>query len=90
MSQLEESILSLTEVVLMQDYSGHWYVLPSDLQDEFVNNCSDELFVDCGLFDDKYGRYRTGGGPNRGPKLYVLYTFFLVVALGTGLVYSYA
>jgi hypothetical protein len=50
-----------------QDESGHWYVLPYDLKDEFSKDGEDEDFVDSGEFDSKWGQYMTGGALNLVP-----------------------
>lgn len=47
-------------VKVVQDDSGHWYVIPADLGDSFDEDLQDEDSD----FDEKYGKYRTGGGPN--------------------------
>ncbi len=54
----------MQKVKAIQDDSCHWYVLPIDLVDEFDKDGQDEDFVDGGGFDDKYGKYRTGGDLN--------------------------
>ncbi len=54
----------MQKVKAIQDDSCHWYVLPIDLVDEFDKDGQDEDFVDGGEFDDKYGKYRTGGDLN--------------------------
>lgn len=54
----------MQKVKVTQDESGHWYILPNELYEEFGKDGEDEDFVDGGLFDDKYGKYRTGGGIN--------------------------
>jgi hypothetical protein len=55
---------TLQKVNAVQDDSGHWYVIPISLSNEFSDECYDEDFVDSGKFDNKYGRYRTGGDLN--------------------------
>ena len=54
----------IQKVKVIKDESGHWYVLPNDLVNEFRKDAQNSNFVDCGDFDDKYGKYRTGGDPN--------------------------
>jgi hypothetical protein len=51
----------IQKVKAVEDESGHWHVLPNDLLDDFWKDGKDEDFVDSGGFDDKYGKYRTGG-----------------------------
>jgi hypothetical protein len=55
---------TLQKVKVVQDESGHWYVLPNELLDSFYNEEGNEEFVDSGGFDDKYGKYMTGGALN--------------------------
>lgn len=47
-----------------QDESGHWYVIPNELYDEFIQDEQNEDMIDNGWFDDKWGKYRTGGDLN--------------------------
>jgi hypothetical protein len=47
-------------VKVVQDDSGHWYVIPAELEDSFDEDLQDEDSD----FGEKYGKYRTGGGPN--------------------------
>ena len=54
----------LQKVKAIEDESGHWYVLPNDLLSDFFKDGEDEDFVDSGKFDNKYGKYRTGGDLN--------------------------
>ena len=54
----------MQKVKVTMDESGHWYVLPDDIYDEFVQDEENEDMIDSGKFDDKYGQYRTGGGIN--------------------------
>ena len=54
----------MKKVKAIQDNSCHWYVVPIDLVDQFYKDMQDEDFVDSGKFDDKYGKYMTGGGLN--------------------------
>lgn len=60
----------MKKVTVIQDESSHWYILPSELVDNFRNDHEDEDFIDSGGFDDKYSEYRTGGGPNE-TQLYI-------------------
>lgn len=46
------------------DDDGHWYVLPYELRNKFITDVSDDSIVDNGIFDDRYGKYRTGGSLN--------------------------
>jgi hypothetical protein len=54
----------MEKVKAVQDDSSHWYVLPINLVSEFYEDLQDEDFVDGGKFDDKYGKYKTGGDLN--------------------------
>lgn len=54
----------MQKVILVQDDSSHWYVIPSYLHEEFYADVENEDFVDSGRFDEKYGKFRTGGSPN--------------------------
>lgn len=60
----ETNGLELKKVKATKDESGHWYVIPNDLYDEFDEDGQNEDFVDSGEFDNKYGNYRTGGDLN--------------------------
>lgn len=53
------------KVKAITDDSGHWYVIPNDMINEFRKDEQNEDFVDSGRFDDKYGKYQTGGDLNR-------------------------
>jgi hypothetical protein len=55
---------TLQLVKAVEDDSGHWYVIPNRLLDEFYKDGENEEFVDSGDFDNKYGKYRTGGDLN--------------------------
>lgn len=54
----------LQEVKAVQDDSGHWYVIPNGLLESFRKDEQNEDFVDSGKFDEKYGKYMTGGDLN--------------------------
>lgn len=59
----------MTRVYCTKDDSGHWYVIPYELKDDFNLLITDmdnepfnyDLFQE---FEDKYGYYRTGGDLN--------------------------
>ena len=51
-------------VKAVHDDSGHWYVIPDELWDAFYEDLEDEEMGVSGEFDDKYGKYRTGGDLN--------------------------
>jgi hypothetical protein len=54
----------IQKVKAIKDDSGHWFVIPNDLYDDFYEDLGDINFVDSGGFDEKYGKYMTGGGLN--------------------------
>jgi hypothetical protein len=54
----------MEKVKAITDDSGHWYVIPNDLLNEFRKDEEDEDFVYSGEFDKKYGKYSTGGDLN--------------------------
>lgn len=55
----------MENTILVQDDDCHWYRLPRELEEDFYMDLQDEDFADSGRFDEKYGKYMTGGGPNR-------------------------
>jgi len=59
------------KVKAVTDDSGHWYLIPNELEDDFDRDLQDEEMVDSGAFDDKYGQYATGGDLNL-TQLYIL------------------
>lgn len=54
----------MQKVKAIQDESGHWYVIPNDLVNDFYKDELDESMIDSGEFDDKWGNYMTGGDLN--------------------------
>ncbi len=54
----------LRKVKAISDESGDWYVIPNELFESFLEDEQNEDFVDSGEFDNKYGKYRTGGDLN--------------------------
>lgn len=50
----------MTKVKAVQDDSGHWYLIPNGLIDDFDSDLEDEDFD----FGAKYGEYMTGGDLN--------------------------
>ena len=59
----------MIKVKAVQDDSGHWYIIPNELCDEFINIMDDiehyennEKYVR--EFEDKFSHYRTGGDLN--------------------------
>ncbi len=56
--------MELKKVKATQDDSCHWYVIPNELFREFNEDCDNEEMADSGEFDEKYGKYQTGGDLN--------------------------
>ena len=54
----------MVKVKAIQDESGHWYVIPNNLLSEFRKDELNESMIDSGKFDDKWGKYMTGGDLN--------------------------
>ena len=54
----------MKKVKVITDESGHWYVIPNDLIDDFYKDSEDNSMIDSGEFDSKWGIYRTGGDLN--------------------------
>ena len=52
------------KVSVVQDESFHWYVIPEKLLPFFRIDEEDYSMIDSGQFDDKWGKYRTGGDLN--------------------------
>jgi hypothetical protein len=51
---------SLREVKAVKDYAGEWYVIPTELHEEFYDSCFYEIIGDLKNFDSKWGGYRIG------------------------------
>jgi hypothetical protein len=56
--------MALQKVSAVQDDSSHWYIVPSESSKEFYENNENEQMNDTGDFDEKWGKYRTGGDLN--------------------------
>jgi hypothetical protein len=55
----------MQKVKAVRDDSGHWYVMPNEVCIiEFFKDLNNEDMVDSGQFDEKYGKYMTGGDLN--------------------------
>ncbi len=54
----------MKKVKAVKDDSGHWYVIPNNLYEEFIKDEQNEDMIDSGKFDEKYGKYMTGGDLN--------------------------
>ena len=57
----------MTRVYVTEDESGHAFVIPYDMKEEFFKDEQDEDMIDSGEFDSKWGKYMTGGGLNLVP-----------------------
>lgn len=55
---------NLVPVKALKDDSGHWYVIPADCEEEFDLDLEDETDEYGNNFNDKWGKYRTGGDLN--------------------------
>lgn len=54
----------MQKVKATKDDSGHWYVIPNDLYEEFCLDERNEEMIYTGEWDEKWGKYMTGGGLN--------------------------
>jgi hypothetical protein len=54
----------MQKVKAVKDDSGHWYVMPNEVCIDFFKDLDNEDMVDSGEFDEKYGKYMTGGDLN--------------------------
>lgn len=54
----------IQKVKAVQDESCHWYVTPEKLLPFFHIDEEDFSMIDSGQFDNKWGKYRTGGDLN--------------------------
>ena len=63
----------MKKVKVTQDDSGHWYIIPNELFENFHNDLENEELTDSGEFDTIYGQYRTGGDLNN-EQLYIVDT----------------
>ena len=54
----------MQKVKAVRDDAMHWHIIPIDKVQEFFKDLGDKDMVDSGLFDDKWGKYRTGGDLN--------------------------
>lgn len=55
---------SLQKVYATKDDSGHWYVIPAEMADDFYALLEKGDEVEYKAFEEKYGNYKTGGGLN--------------------------
>jgi len=54
----------MKKVYVTQDESGHWYVIPFEMKDEFnsdLDGYNDDNYEE---WEDKYSQYMTGGDLN--------------------------
>ena len=61
----------MIKVKILQDDSGHWYIIPNEMVDDFSKDLNDEEMSDSGEFDNKWREYMTDGDLN----LVQLYTY---------------
>lgn len=54
----------MERVKAVTDDDGHRYIIPYETIDEFYSDQENEDMVDSGSFDNKWGKYRTGGDLN--------------------------
>jgi hypothetical protein len=54
----------MEKVKAVKDESGHWYIIPNELYNDFCDDGDNDDMCDSGEFDDKYRIYRTGGDLN--------------------------
>jgi hypothetical protein len=54
----------MQKVKAVTDDSGHWYIIPNELNQDFHRDLDDEDMLDSGEFEEKYGKYMTGGDLN--------------------------
>ena len=57
----------LQKVIAVQDDSGHWYIIPAELESEFnrmVDCADDDDYEAQEKFMEKFDQYRTGGDLN--------------------------
>ena len=54
----------LEEVQVLIDNSNHWYIIPNDLVDEFLEDNKNEDLIYNDEFDRKWKQYMTGGDLN--------------------------
>jgi hypothetical protein len=54
----------MEKVKAVKDESGHWYVIPNILVEDFYKDEENESLIDSGIFDLKWHKYRTGGDLN--------------------------
>lgn len=54
----------MQKVKAVTDDSGHWYIIPDELYQNFLKDLDNEDMIDSGEFGEKYGKYMTGGDLN--------------------------
>jgi hypothetical protein len=54
----------MNKVKALTDESGHWYLIPNELADEFHNDLNSIEEDTAHIFDYKWGKYMTGGDLN--------------------------
>jgi hypothetical protein len=61
---ISEELNKVVKVQALQDQSGHWYVIPDELADDFYNLDGSENDEDINIFTERYWKYVTGGDLN--------------------------
>lgn len=56
--------MNLKPVVAIEDQDGHWYVIPKELEDEFIKMEEEGEEDEWEAFNEKFSEYRTGGDLN--------------------------
>lgn len=51
-------------VIAIEDGDGHWHIIPKHAAQAFDTDLQDEKLVESGEFDNRWGKYRTGGDLN--------------------------
>lgn len=56
-------MMKMKPVKAVKDNSGHWYIIPNELYDDFYKDLEDEDIIGS-YFDHKYHKFMTGGTVN--------------------------
>lgn len=54
----------MEKVYAVQDDSGHWYIIPFEMKDDFFKMLNEGEPDEWDLFTEKYSKYMTGGDLN--------------------------
>jgi len=58
---------NLIKVKAVQDDDSHWYIIPNEEVDDFfgvLENIQQDYLDAEDYFEERFSKYRTGGGPN--------------------------